>query len=830
MVLVRGEAGVGKSALVREFIDAHADDAHIYFGSCDDLLTPEPLGPLRDIARDDPRLVAPLADGDRSAVLATSLDLLTGSLRPNIMVFEDTQWADEATLDVIKYLGRRISRANGLLLLTYRDGEVDYDHPLRLVIGELAPENIKRIRLHGLSADAVSDLVGDADLDVGKILALTDGNPLFVTEVLRSGVESVPSSVQDSVLARAAKLSPSARQVLDLVSIVPGEAARPLIDTILGPSEEHVTECARQGLLRVETDTVSFHHELTRHAVETALSPADRRRLNAEVLAETREQGDLAQLVHHAVGANDVDAIIEYAPKAARAAMAIQSHREAATQFRVLEPYLDRIAESDRADIVYDWARIEFYVDNTQSNAILNKAIALYRSSGNELGLARALIFAVRTNELSGHPQAADESAAEAMTILESYPPSQGVALAVSNLAWLSLMRGTAGCVEMADRAIDLARAGGDELALIHALNSKGYVEYMQGDPTGLQLLEEARERAARAGNQFEEIRALINMMAAAAGRRELDLAVDSARRAHDTAVQHEYWGFQAYANIEYSTTLLWKGEWARAEDLATQALGSLPQTNLHALQVLGSLQSRQGRPEAGTTLERAWSRAERTTEMEHMLPVAAAHVEYLWLRGEKDEDRITRFRKLLGDALRSDFHTWDIGDLAFWLWEVDEITEAPKGIPKPYRLVIEGKPAEAAAIWNKKGFPYERALALMHGGDQSRLEALEVFETLGADAVAAKLRKALRDDGVAVPRGKSRHTRGHPADLTARQAEVLELLGEGLSNIEIADRLFVSPRTVENHVSAVLTKLDSSTRMEAVSRAREEGVLPADV
>ena len=144
----------------------------------------------------------------------------------------------------------------------------------------------------------------------------------------------------------------------------------------------------------------------------------------------------------------------------------------------------------------------------------------------------------------------------------------------------------------------------------------------------------------------------------------------------------------------------------------------------------------------------------------------------------------------------------------------------------EPYRLIIEGKPMDAAEAWARIGCPYERAIALAHGDQTAQLEALRDFEALGATAVAAKLRKALRDQGLSVPRGKDQKTRSHAAGLTARQAEVLHLLDEGLSNTEIADRLFVSPRTVEHHVSAVLEKLDCSTREEAVSRANAEGLL----
>jgi DNA-binding CsgD family transcriptional regulator/tetratricopeptide (TPR) repeat protein len=779
------------------------------------------------MSREESSLAEPLEEGDRRAVMMVLLDLLSRSLRSTVLVIEDTHWADEATLDAIKYLGRRIARANGLLVLTYRDGEVDYDHPLRQVIGELSPENLVRMHLDGLSAQAIADLVGDADLDIGEILALTDGNPLFVTEVLASGVQNVPSSVQDSVLARAAKLSLGARQLLDLASVIPGESERPLIERILDPTQAHMTECARQGLLEVENDLVSFHHELTRRSIESVLNSQDRRRLNQRVLAELTGKADLSRLVHHAREADDVEAIVEFAPLAARAAMAIESHREALAHFRTLEPYLDRIGEVDRAGIVDDWARTEFYLDNVEALDILARSIDLHRSTGNDFALARALTFAVRLNEVNVRPGAADACAAEALAILESYPPSADLAFAVSQLAWLSFMRGDGvRAIELADQAIDLAEETGDELTAVHALNTKGSEMYMRGDAGGFRLLEEARTRAERGGYPFEEVRALLNMTSAAIERRELELASDLAQQTRDTAARYENRLLEAYARAQYAEILSWKGDWATAEDTAAEVLGSHPHTDLVTGWVLGRLQTRRGRPEALATLNRTWSQAEASGELQNLLPAAAAQTEYMWLTGEDDPDRINLFHAVLDEGLRLG-PSWPVWDLAFWLWSVGELAAVPENIAEPYRLVMEGKAVEAATIWAAKGIPYERALALMHGDEVARLEALAILETLGATAVAAKLKQALRNDGVAVPRGKGQKTRKHAAGLTARQAEVLQLLDEGLSNIEIADRLFVSPRTVEHHVSAVLSKLDSSTREEAVKAASDQGLLP---
>lgn len=829
VVLVRGEAGIGKSSLVREFVDAHGDDSHICFGSCDDLLTPQPLGPLRDIAQNESSLAGALETDDRPAVLATSLDLLSVSLRSNIMVFEDTHWADEATLDVIKYLGRRIARTNGLLLLTYRDGEVDYDHPLRQVIGELAPETLVRIHLAPLSKFAIAKLVGSTDLDIEEVQALTDGNPLFVTELLTSGVDEVPVSVQDSVLARAAKLSSGARAVLDLVSVLPRKSERSLIENILGPNPMDITECVRQGLLNVGDQAVSFHHELTRRSVESALNPADRQRWNAEVLAELGEEGELALLVHHAREADDVKSIIKYAPKAARAAMAVESHREAVAHFRVLEPFLDQIKKAERAGIVYDWARAEYFLIGSESLDILDHAIDLYRSTGDDLALARTLIFAVRVNEISGRPDAAETASLEAIQLLEAHPPGADLASALAQRAWILKMRGEGALgIATADQALELAETMGDELSVVYALDTKGVLTHRLGDPEGFRLMDESRRRAEQAGYPFEETLALLNMAEEAAEQRDLERAADLAQRARDTAVRNEIRIHGNAASAHYARILDWRGQWIAAEEMASESVGGVTfYSELVAGQVLGPLQVRLGRPEARTTIENTWARAEAGNEMQSLLPAAAAVAEFMWLTGDGNSIQITRFLELLDDERRLAF-PWSSGWLASWLWILGEPLDVPDGVAEPYRLLMDGESAAAAAFWKQKGIPYERGLALMHGSGGDRLEALEIFETLGATPVASKLRKQLRDEGVSVPRGKGRDTRTHAAGLTARQAEVLQLLGEGLTNIEIADRLFVSPRTVENHVSAVLTKLGSSTREEAVSRALNEGILPA--
>ncbi|MFC2176800.1 AAA family ATPase [Actinomycetota bacterium] len=828
VVLVRGEAGIGKSALVAEFVAGVEDRAHVLLGACDDLLTPQPLGPIWDMARHDASVTAPLSRGDRRAVMEVLLDLLSRRMRATVMVLEDTQWADEATLDVIKFLGRRIARTNGVLILTYRDGAVDTNHPLRQVIGDLPPQNLIRVQLDHLSQEAIALMIEGKPFDAGEVLSLTGGNPLFVTEVVASGIDAVPSSVQDSVLARASKVSARARRILDLVCITAGHSDLSLVKELLDPTQEELRECARHGLLRVSDETLSFRHELQRRAVESSLSAADRRQLNKQVLTALAGSGDPSRLVHHAREAEDVESIVAFAPEAARAAKAIESHREALAHFRTLEPYLDRIAEVNRAAIIDDWAGEEFYLDNNaESLDLLGRAIDLHRGTGDDRALARTLTVAVRVNEVNGRPDEADACSVESVTILESYPPSADFAFAVSQQAWLRLMRGDSDIqgIELADQAIAIAEGVGDDLTVIRALMYKGAVGHSSTDRSAVSLVEEAHRRAELGGHRHEEVYALLNLAGLAADVREVERAADLAQRGLGAAARYEIRPLEIYLLAMYAEILLWKGDWVGTEDAATEVLGSHSHAETIALRMLGTLQARRGRPEARATLDLMWSLAEASGELQNLDPAASALAEYMWLSGEDDPDRIARLQEVLDRGMRSGF-VWPSGALAFWAWKLGILASIPDRLPEFYRLIIEGEWQAAADFWEARGVPYERALALMHGDDDAQIHAIRIFEELGATVTANRVRRALLEKGVRVPRGTSRSTREHAAGLTARQAEVLDLLAEGLTNTEIADQLFVSYRTVENHVAAVLMKLDVPTRDAAVDAARDRGIL----
>ncbi|MGH2535297.1 MAG: ATP-binding protein, partial [Thermomicrobiales bacterium] len=325
LVLLGGEAGVGKTALVRRFCQEVADRARVLIGACDALSTPRPLGPLLEIAAqiggEIDRLLQ--AEARREQVFGACLREFSGAWRPVVAVFEDVHWADEATLDLLRFLGRRIGSCRAVLIATYRDDEIGPMHPWRAVLGDLATATaVRRMPLAPLTIEAVRRMAADRQLDAETLHRQTGGNPFYVTEVLAAG-GGIPSTVRDAVLTRAARLSPAGRATLDLAAV----AGSPVESSVLGrlaPSLDAIDECLTTGTLRTDGQSVTFRHELAREAILDAISPPRQTAFHARMLREleadpeTREH--LARLTHHAEAAGNGDAVLTYAPAAARRA------------------------------------------------------------------------------------------------------------------------------------------------------------------------------------------------------------------------------------------------------------------------------------------------------------------------------------------------------------------------------------------------------------------------------------------------------------------------------------------------------------------------------
>ena len=833
VVLVHGEAGIGKSALVREFLALHGDEANVLFGSCDDLLTPQPLGPFWDIAREEPSLFEALENGNRPGVLAAALDLLARPQRPTVLVVEDTHWADEATLDAIKFLGRRIVTSNSLLVVTYRDEEFDFEHPLRGVIGDLSPDGVVRIQLGGLSREAVSSAIAGSDLDAGQVFEATDGNPLLVKEMAAVEGDTIPASVQDSVMARVGKLTAHAHEGLTILSVIPERITTEEISQLIGGTQGWLVECERRGLVEVGDGFVRFQHELIRRAVEQTLTPSEKVALNAMVLQSLPRDTDPARMVHHAVEAHDIAALVEFAPAAARAAAAVGSHREAVEHYRQLNPHIDRLAAEIKGPILDAWAGEEGAVRYVSGGTpSLSEAIrvnglarAHYRQRGDRPAESAALAYEVRLCHWSGQRSRAEQHAREAIEVLGPDPAGRDLARALDANALMAGGRDNDACLELVERALEAAGPDIDDSVLSTCLKRKGFIAHLTNYPAGRASFEEAAQLAQTIGDWTSAWVVIVDHASLAIEFRDFPAAADLLERALAIAQRDEQPVGVPYTMVLSATLLDFKAEWEQAEDLARQHLQEdYHRINTYTLPVIGVIEARRALPTAAATLEQAWEAVCRNGEVDREAAGAAAIAEHAWIYGRAVVP-IFELTAVLEAAIGFGLK-WSSGSVAMWLWKLGELAGAPDGIAEPYRLVIEGEPMAAAELWAEIGCPYERAIALAHGDTNARLEALEIVEALGATAVAAKLRQELSDQGVAAPSGWGAETKDHRVDLTARQAEILSLLAEGLSDVEMADRLFLTPRLVEHHLAALMSKLESSSRKEALATAAEFGLL----
>ncbi len=829
VAVISGEAGAGKSTLAAAFAEAAGARAQMLWGACDPLLTPRALGPLHDIARRlGGRLRDRIGDGPRGEIfdlLLEALDRPPQAARP-VVVLEDLHWADEATLDMVAFLGRRLALCRALLLITYREDEVGPDHRLRTVLAGLPPGLIRRVGLPPLSPAAVAELARRAGRADPGVHAVTGGNPLLVTEVLAAPAAGVPPTVRDLVLSRLATLTQPAREVAHLVSVVPSLAGLELLGDRLG----EVDECLARGVLTARGEGVAFRHELLRRAVEESLSPVRRQALHAEILAVLeRARADPARLVHHAHHAGDSGAVLRWTPVAARLAASLGAHRQAAAHYaRALPLAADRPA-TERAELLEEYSLAGYHGGLAEALEARRSALALRRELGEPVAIGVGLRWMSRLSWWNGRPDEARDFGFRAVEVLETQPPGRELAAAYSNLSQLFMLGDEEErSIAWGLRATELARALGDLDTEVHALINIGSSRLHIGDPTGVTELRRAHDLAVAAGGLDDHAgRALVNLASSAVDRYDLDVAETTFDRIIPFLVARDLDGYHRHLLGHRARLLLARGDWAAAGDDVTQALAGPAMRGgglVPAVAARAMLRARRGEPGALDDAHEAAERGYPTDEAQFFCLAAVALAEAYWLAGDLPRAAHEAGRGLKV-ALRA-AHPWFAGELAFWKWRCGDDSPAPPVAAAPFRLLIDGDWRAAAAAWAAMGCTYLSACCLTHGDAGAAAEALHVFDRLGAVAPARRLRADLRERGWRVPRGPRRSTATDPTGLTGRQREVLVLMADGLSNAGIAAQLSLSAKTVDHHVSAVLSKLGVSSRGRAAAEARERGLI----
>jgi DNA-binding CsgD family transcriptional regulator/tetratricopeptide (TPR) repeat protein len=641
--------------------------------------------------------------------------------------------------------------------------------------------------------------------------------------------------VRDAVSARASRLSASAQQVLRAASVMGGRCEATVLQSVSGSDDAAVDECVDRGMLVASGGTLAFRHELARRALLDGLTAPERVALHRAALAALRgadAEVDPARLAHHAAAAGDGDAVLEFSAAAARRAAALGAHREAAAHYSTALRFADRLDAAARASMLEDHSQ-ECYLTADVASAVASQDAAL--AGWRRLGDTRREGDGMRAQAYllwcAGEGQLAQDLGARAVELLESQPPGPELARAYGTLAQLLMVGGHdhPSAIALGERAVELGEQLGEEKTVIHALNTIGTAEVCMENARGWAKLEESLQRARVAGFDDDVGRALVNLLAEARHTRRYEIAgrhLDDALRyttENDLTFDRQY-------VLAYGAELaLEQGRWDEATSIAADVLErgrtDASTAQVQALTVLGRLRSRRGVGDAWSVLDDALDLASPHGALLALCPLRAARAEAAWLEGDMARAE-TEARAGMAVVLQHASPWWR-GELAFWAWKSTGVNDRPDGCAEPYTLQMDGKATDAAAAWGMLGCPYQQGLALVDSDDEADLrQALELFHSLEARPAAAMTVARLRARGARrIPRGPRRNTRANPAGLTARELEVLTLVADGLRNAEIADRLVVSTKTVDHHVSTVLSKLGVPDRRAAARQAARLGL-----
>ncbi|MDF2709833.1 MAG: family ATPase [Nonomuraea muscovyensis] len=888
VALVGGDAGIGKTRLAGELVAlARARGFHVLAGQCAELGDALPYLPLADALRGaEPAvreaaaahpLLGQLLPGVESAPSAGltqqrlfgSLIGLLGEIQPVLFVIEDLHWADQSTRDLLVFLSRMVQTERVCVVGTYRTDDLHRRHPLRSVLAELKRlPTVTAVELGPLDPGDMSDYVatlGDvAGQDLGMIVGRAGGNPFYAEELFAAMAEGdvLPDGLASLLLSRVEVLSEPGQRVLRAAAVagrrVEDELLREVSGLPLAEFEEAVREIVSRGLLRVDGYGYAFRHALLQEAVYTDLLPGERTRLHATF---ARLLTSPAELAHHHLAGHDLAGALAASAEAGRQAERLGAPAEAHRHYDQALSLWERVADAEtltgesRAALAFRSAVA------AADSGDLHRAAAQLRALPQTCEVSERLAYYLyEMDDQDGAIAAAERAVA---TAADQASLARALATHARTLTWSP--RHAEG-ERLAHRALETARAAGARDAEVGALLSLAVHAEVQGD-TGRAHDLVTVASAEGTGDLAMDLRARFHHARIHYEQGYLDFAAEVVDEGIELAFTSGLKGSTYGTDLRFLRLLIHyvAGEWDQAEAVAASfgaRVGTAPEAVVSSFALF--IEVARGLPRVDDRLE--WLRPFWSDGLVAYISRGLAAEQALW-RGDP-ELALSHVRAVLDAQQPGDpgvlriaaMGLWALGDLGV-VADADDllgtarlaVEEGPVGQRgelgpegRAWALRVEAEWHRVhgrldPVLWRRVveafdfGFVYEAARArwrlaeaLLAAGDRDAAHTeWDLAREAAGKLQAAPLDHALTEFGRRARfTGTGTGTGTGAAGLTAREVEVLRQVAEGLTNREIAERLFIAQKTVSVHVSNILAKLGTSTRTQAATTARQRGLL----
>lgn len=826
IAFVIGEAGIGKTSVLRAARERWADRLRAFWTACEDISSAEALTILRELPESCVGNIGSVSKGgERIDLFREVLDNLAQV--PSVLFVEDLHWADDGSIDFLRYAGRRIEDLPLLIVISSRNEEQTARSRIVRTSGDLSPSARCRFDLVGLSSEAVGRLAAAQGQLGSKVHEVTNGNPLLVTELLaNSGART--HTIDEIITGRASLLPTGARSFLEYCSVIPRRVSIEQIEAS-GADDEDIQTCIDCGLLLPDGDGLAFRHELTRHAISDALPPLRRRQMHARELERLeRVGGSMVRQLHHAFWSKNRERVRELAPAVAERAAAFGAHGGAVQAWSAMldtgEPVDDPVPCERYAFELHMVGRLPDAIEWQQ------RALALHIGSGNRLKQGDNLRFLSRLRYMSGERTLAEKAAQQAVEILEPLGESAELALAYATLAQLAMLNDQdVEAIRLSKLALPMGeKFGRDDVVATTLINYGTSLQY-RDFARGCDMLDQSIRLAKETGSHEHVARAYINKGWMHLMRPALPEALAILREGIDFCRDHDIANMQLYMRGGVAMCMFGLGLWDEASEEAGMVLAHPANTDLTgnpATRVLAALNVRRGTNRSAEFFGILRRHDERGREAPRFNSYAKLVAESAWTERRETAEANDLLERAISQ-LGKESSPLDASELWFWHRKLGSKSEVIPGMLKPYADLAAGNVADAAEGLARMNLPFEQALVLVEGDEEQAAQGLFILEQLGAEATAARVRADLAERGIRKgTRGPRASTRSNQHGLTRRELDVLREIEGGLSNKEIANKLFVSPKTVDHHVSSILAKTDTKSRGEAAALARREQLI----